>query len=172
MRRTWLLDGLFRRARLPALPDATGLCQARRPKRCGMPWFEVPGMLGSLADGRSACRTTARRKVIAAAQDPGEPPVALRVYLSPHVDLEVPAETARLWPANLAGQADGLRRCAWAASGEAQSRAATAAGSVSQVSRVPSDAAPKTTWVPGSHATVVGLGSPLIVAKVAGAAGS
>jgi hypothetical protein len=29
----------------------------RRPERCGMPWFEVPEMLGSLAGGRSACRT-------------------------------------------------------------------------------------------------------------------
>ena len=32
--------------------------------------------------------TTARRMVIAG-RDPGQPPVALRVYLNPHVDLEL-----------------------------------------------------------------------------------
>ena len=42
--------------------------------------------------------TTARRKVIAE-QDPGEPPVALRVYLNPHVDLEVAAGMARAYKA-------------------------------------------------------------------------
>ena len=42
--------------------------------------------------------TTARRMVIAQ-QDPGEPPVALRVYLIPHVDLEVAAGTARAYEA-------------------------------------------------------------------------
>ncbi|TVZ03755.1 hypothetical protein EAS64_14915 [Trebonia kvetii] len=42
--------------------------------------------------------TTARRNVIAE-QDPGEPPAALRVYLNPHVDLEVAAATARAYEA-------------------------------------------------------------------------
>ena len=42
--------------------------------------------------------TTARRKVIAE-QDPGEPPVALRVYLNPHVDMAVAAGTARAYEA-------------------------------------------------------------------------
>jgi hypothetical protein len=42
--------------------------------------------------------TTARRMVIAE-QDPGEPPVALRVYLNPHVDLEVAAGMARAYVA-------------------------------------------------------------------------
>ena len=38
--------------------------------------------------------TTARRMVIAA-RDPGRPPVALRVHLNPHVDLELTTEAAR-----------------------------------------------------------------------------
>jgi hypothetical protein len=38
--------------------------------------------------------TTARRMVIAG-RDPGQPPVALRVFLNPHVDLELTAEMAR-----------------------------------------------------------------------------
>jgi KH domain len=42
--------------------------------------------------------TTARRMVIAA-RDPGQPPVALRVYLNPHVDLEVTDQTARAYAA-------------------------------------------------------------------------
>jgi hypothetical protein len=42
--------------------------------------------------------TTARRMVIAA-RDPGRPPVALRVYLNPHVDLELTEETARAYRA-------------------------------------------------------------------------
>jgi hypothetical protein len=42
--------------------------------------------------------TTARRMVIAG-RDPGQPPVALRVFLSPHVDLEVTGETARAYAA-------------------------------------------------------------------------
>jgi hypothetical protein len=42
--------------------------------------------------------TTARRMVIAA-RDPGQPPVALRVYLNPHVDLELTDETARAYEA-------------------------------------------------------------------------
>jgi hypothetical protein len=42
--------------------------------------------------------TTARRMVIAA-RDPGQPPVALRVYLNPHVDLELTDETARAYAA-------------------------------------------------------------------------
>src|SRR5215472_18551617 len=41
--------------------------------------------------------TTARRMVIAG--DPGREPVALRVYLSPHVDLELTDETARAYAA-------------------------------------------------------------------------
>ena len=42
--------------------------------------------------------TTARRMVIAG-RDPGQPPVALRVYLNPHVDLELTDETARAYAA-------------------------------------------------------------------------
>ena len=42
--------------------------------------------------------TTVRRMVIAA-RDPGRPPVALRVYLNPHVDLELTDETARSYAA-------------------------------------------------------------------------
>src|SRR5579863_9008495 len=42
--------------------------------------------------------TTARRMVIAG-RDPGRPPVALRVYLNPHVDLELTDETARAYAA-------------------------------------------------------------------------
>jgi hypothetical protein len=38
--------------------------------------------------------TVARRMVIAG-RDPGQPPVALRVYLNPHVDLELTDEAAR-----------------------------------------------------------------------------
>ena len=42
--------------------------------------------------------TTARRMVIAG-RDPRQPPVALRVYLNPHVDLELTGETARAYAA-------------------------------------------------------------------------
>jgi hypothetical protein len=42
--------------------------------------------------------TTARRMVIAG-RDPGQPPVALRVYLNPHVDLELTDEMARSYAA-------------------------------------------------------------------------
>jgi len=42
--------------------------------------------------------TTARRAVIAG-RDPGQPPVALRVYLNPHVDLELTGEAARAYAA-------------------------------------------------------------------------
>jgi hypothetical protein len=42
--------------------------------------------------------TTARRMVIAG-RDPGQPPVALRVYLNPHVDLELTDEAARAYAA-------------------------------------------------------------------------
>jgi KH domain-containing protein len=40
--------------------------------------------------------TTARRMVIAG-RDPDQPPVALRVYLTPHVDLELTIEAARAY---------------------------------------------------------------------------
>jgi hypothetical protein len=42
--------------------------------------------------------TTARRMVIAG-RDPGQPPVALRVFLNPHVDLELTGEMARAYAA-------------------------------------------------------------------------
>ena len=42
--------------------------------------------------------TVARRMVIAG-RDPRQPPVALRVYLSPHVDLDVTDEAARAYAA-------------------------------------------------------------------------
>jgi hypothetical protein len=42
--------------------------------------------------------TVARRMVIAG-RDPGQPPVALRVYLSPHVDIDLTDETARAFDA-------------------------------------------------------------------------
>jgi KH domain-containing protein len=42
--------------------------------------------------------TVARRAVIAG-RDPGRPPVALRVYLIPHVDLELTGEAARAYAA-------------------------------------------------------------------------
>ena len=42
--------------------------------------------------------TVARRMVIAGC-DPGQPPVALRVYLNPHVDLELTGEAARAYAA-------------------------------------------------------------------------
>ena len=42
--------------------------------------------------------TVARRAVIAR-RDPGQPPVALRVYLNPHVDLALTDETARAFAA-------------------------------------------------------------------------
>jgi hypothetical protein len=42
--------------------------------------------------------TTARRMVIAG-RAPGRPPVALRVYLNPHVDLELTEEEARAYAA-------------------------------------------------------------------------
>jgi hypothetical protein len=42
--------------------------------------------------------TTARRKVIAG-QDPGQPPVVVRVYLNPHVDLELTAEAGQAYAA-------------------------------------------------------------------------
>jgi len=42
--------------------------------------------------------TTARRMVIGG-RDPGQPPVALRVYLNPHVDLELTDEAVRAYAA-------------------------------------------------------------------------
>jgi hypothetical protein len=42
--------------------------------------------------------TVARRMVIAG-RDPGQPPVVLRVYLNPHVDLELTGEAARAYAA-------------------------------------------------------------------------
>ncbi len=42
--------------------------------------------------------TVARRMVIAG-RDPGQPPVVLRVYLNPHVDLELTAEAGRAYAA-------------------------------------------------------------------------
>jgi hypothetical protein len=42
--------------------------------------------------------TVARRMVIAG-RDPGRPPVVLRVYLNPHVDLELTGEAARAYAA-------------------------------------------------------------------------
>jgi hypothetical protein len=42
--------------------------------------------------------TVARRMVIAE-HDPGQPPVVLRVYLNPHVDLEMTAEAGRAYAA-------------------------------------------------------------------------
>jgi hypothetical protein len=42
--------------------------------------------------------TTARRMVIAG-RDPGQPPAVLRVYLNPHVDLELTSEAARAYAA-------------------------------------------------------------------------
>jgi len=42
--------------------------------------------------------TVARRAVIAG-RDPGRPPVALRVYLNPHVDLDLTGEAARAYAA-------------------------------------------------------------------------
>ena len=42
--------------------------------------------------------TVARRMVIAG-REPGQPPVALRVYLNPHVDLDVTDEAARAYAA-------------------------------------------------------------------------
>ena len=42
--------------------------------------------------------TVARRMVIAG-RDPGQPPAALRVYLNPHVDLELTDEAARAYAA-------------------------------------------------------------------------
>ena len=48
--------------------------------------------------GTGESYTTARRMVIAG-RDPGRPPVALRVYLYPHVDLELTDEMARAYAA-------------------------------------------------------------------------
>jgi hypothetical protein len=42
--------------------------------------------------------TTARRMVMAG-RDPGQPPVVVRVYLNPHVDLELTAEAGRAYAA-------------------------------------------------------------------------
>ena len=42
--------------------------------------------------------TTARR-MVTAGRDPGQPPVALRVYLNPHVDLQLADEAARAYAA-------------------------------------------------------------------------
>jgi len=54
--------------------------------------------------------TTARRMVIAE-RDPGQPPVALRVYLNPHVDLNLTSETARAYrAADEQGQRDMANR--------------------------------------------------------------
>ena len=55
--------------------------------------------------------TTARRMVIAE-RDPGRPPVALRVFLTPHVDLELTDEAARAYQAaDEPGRRDLANRC-------------------------------------------------------------
>jgi hypothetical protein len=41
---------------------------------------------------------TVTRRVVTADHDPGQPPVVLRVYLNPHVDMELTAEAAGLMP--------------------------------------------------------------------------
>ena len=54
--------------------------------------------------------TVARRMVIAG-RDPGQPPVALRVFLNPHVDLDLTDETARAFnAADEQGQRDMANR--------------------------------------------------------------
>ena len=54
--------------------------------------------------------TSARRMVIAG-RNPGQPPTALRVYLNPHVDLELTDETARAYrAADEQGQRDMANR--------------------------------------------------------------
>jgi hypothetical protein len=63
--------------------------------------------------------TTARRMVIAG-RNPGQQPAALRVYLNPHVDLELTDETARAFAAaDEQGQRDLASRllAAWTTSG-------------------------------------------------------
>ena len=42
---------------------------------------------------------TVARRIVAAGRDLGKPPVALRVYLNPHVDLELTEEAARAYAA-------------------------------------------------------------------------
>jgi KH domain len=42
---------------------------------------------------------TAARRTVNAGRDPGQPPVVLRVYLNPHVDLELAGEAARAYAA-------------------------------------------------------------------------
>jgi len=42
---------------------------------------------------------TAARRMVIAGRAPGQPPVALRVYLNPHVDLELTEEAARAYAA-------------------------------------------------------------------------
>ena len=42
---------------------------------------------------------TVSRRMVIAGRDPGRPPVALRVYLNPHVDLELTGEAARAYAA-------------------------------------------------------------------------
>jgi hypothetical protein len=42
---------------------------------------------------------TVARRVVIAGRDPGQPPVVLRVYLNPHVDLELAGEAARAYAA-------------------------------------------------------------------------
>ena len=42
---------------------------------------------------------TAARRMLIAGREPGRPPVALRVYLNPHVDLELTDEAARAYAA-------------------------------------------------------------------------
>ena len=42
---------------------------------------------------------TAARRMVITGRDLGQPPVALRVYLNPHVDLELTGETARAYAA-------------------------------------------------------------------------
>ncbi len=53
--------------------------------------------------------TVARRMVIAG-RDPGQPPMVLRVYLNPHVDLELTGEAARAYAADEPGRRDMVNR--------------------------------------------------------------
>jgi hypothetical protein len=72
-------------------------------------WFALSVRSVTPEAGDQEKYTVARRMVIAE-RDQGQPPVVLRVYLNPHVDLELTAEAGRAYAAEDAAIGDAAQR--------------------------------------------------------------
>ena len=101
--------------------------------------------------------TVARRMVIAE-HDPGQPPVVLRVYLNPHVDLELTAEAVRAY---VAADEQGRREMAARLLAD-QIEAAEAAEAARTPGAAGAPEAPGTSGAPGSEEARVAAGSKIV----------